>query len=372
MERLPSSFFGRTLRNLVREHWGTQARFAEAASVGNTWVTKVIRGDQESLTYPSLQKLLAGFDSPSQKDELYQAWLETYAPSPVDRCVPEVWASDGQITEYASSVHDLISAGKVLPTFKALGFLWRSLKNDPKRQEAALRVGNAYIDTANQLDRILVALEVGHDMATIARSKIEPAWMAKSLWLQGVSMRLVRPRNVARAESALADFAAYVSGWQPSSSQGRAVHTYLTQAAARDCVLCALDAVNEGMASPSILVHRIAELRNRIEWIDDEAEIGLGNEVVARALIATGRIDEAAKPLAAARALVRSKANELKVLICRIQLLASSGEAQEAEKLLHHALNLADEFSLVHHRIKLSALQQRLQYSAAAMSFWPR
>ena len=361
LEKLPPTAFGRTLRTMIRENWATQASFAEKVAVDNSWITKVIRGDQESLTYSSLQKLLSGISRPIESEELYEAWLETYAPSPIDRKVPTQWSTDEQIIQYAASVHDLISAGKVLSTFQALMNLWRHLEQRPDRDETALDVGHALVHAANQLDRVGVSLRISDAMVKRAVSVREPAWTAISLWLRCVSLRHLRPRAIERVEASFNDFGRYLDDWQPASENGKKVRREIVQSFLRDDVLAGIDALKERKADSRCQFERIESLRSRAKEVESSVELGLAYEVLARALVATSRVEEAIEPLRMARKLAESNANQLKVQICRVQLLAADGQPQEAQAELDRAVEIADAFHLVHHRHKLATIEQDLR-----------
>lgn len=369
VERLPPTEFGRTLRTLIREQWKTQASFAEAAGVDETWVSSVIRGRQEHLTYAGLQALLAGFQAANLKDQLYEAWLSTYAPLPSGRETPDVWSSDREIVSFARSVHELISGGRALETFKTLGRLWQSLKHDPERRAATLAAGRAFVEAAQQLDRIAVALQVCDELVGLARPSMEPADLTRALWLRGVSLRLVRPRVVVAAESAFGDLIGHLEDWQPRSAEEREIHREFTHVAMRDRVLSALDLVRAGQAEADVLMPRVRVLVERSKELEDAAWVGLAGEVAARGLIAAGRPDEAGGLLRQAARCATTKVNELKVLVSEIQLLMATGQRREAEGRLGVALDLADGYCLVHHRQKLAGIQRRLEAPTAARSF---
>jgi hypothetical protein len=361
MERLPPTEFGRVLRALVREQWGTQIRFAQEIGFDETWVAKVIRGDQESLTYASLQRLLSGLKGTERQERLYQAWLTTYAPSPGANQAPDSWDSDETIVAYAGSVHELISGGKVLETYQALGRLWKALAQDPKRQHARLAVGSAYVETAQQLDRISVALSVSQEMIATARSMMEPALMARALWLRGVSLRLVRPRKLAAVEKAFCDLSHFLSAWHPASAQEREIHSGFSHVLLRDQVLSAIDIVQAGKADKEVLARRTRVLLDRSTELEQVAETGLANEVAARAMIVAGMPDDAVPSLHVAAKCAVDKVCELKVIISQVQLLQATGDVAQASDRLGVALDLADEYRLVHHRQKLASIQRGLE-----------
>jgi hypothetical protein len=274
--------------------------------------------------------------------------------------VPDQWSSDEEIIHYALSVHDLISAGKALSTFHSLGSLWKQLGTTPGRTCAMLEVGHAFIDTANQLDRISVSLRVSKEMREIAIATREPAWVATSLWLSSVSSRHLRPRSLDFVEDSFSTFGGYLSDWQPASPEGRAAKQEFAQFFRRDHVLAGLDMLKEQVASESFVNSRIAALQSQASELNTQTEIGLANEVITRALVATGRVDEAIEPLRIAKANVNSRANQLKFRICHIQLLAADGQPQEAQAALEKAVDFADSFHLVHHRHKLATIQLSL------------
>lgn len=360
MERLPPTSFGRALRTLIRENWGTQAKFAEQVAVNNSWITKVIRGDQEGLTYSSLQRLLEGFHRRSDREELYESWRETYAPSPLDCNVPDQWSRNDQIVDYALSVHELISASKALPTFRVLTALWRHLESQTNRRRAAFEVGHALIDVANQLDRIAVSLKVSSQMKELSLASREPAWVAISLWLQSVSARHLRPRDLNRAEESFATFGKYLSDWWPASVTDRATKRGIVQCYLRDRLLVGLDILQEQKAGCEAIQGRIEALRNTVRELEEPSQIGLANEVLARALVAIGKIDEAIEPLKVAKINTSSRANQLKIQICRIQLLSADGQPQEAQATWDRAVDFTDEFHLIHHRHKLATMRPTL------------
>ncbi len=347
-----------------------RARFAEANRIPYTWVTKIIRGHAEGLTYPSFLGLVAAFEKPADKDQLYEAWLETYAPSPIQQLVPELWSADEEVIAYARMVHEQISAGSVLQTFKSLGYLWNGLKEQPRRSQAALEVGSAYIEAAQQLDRIGVALGVCHDLQLIARLQGGQAWQAQSLWLQGLTLRLVRPRQLIAAEKGLIKFGQYLAAWQPLSAlEGRQHQKYLL-IAARDHVLSGLDLFWAKQVDVAALSSRITILEVESQNADSPEEVGLASEVIARARVASGSLDEAARALAIAGKNVSTTANQLKVRLCQIQLLVASGESDLARSRIEQALDQADQFRLVHQRQKLSIIQRQLDMLPPGRSYF--
>jgi hypothetical protein len=328
------------------------------------WVAKVIRGEQENLTYSSLEKLLAGFSSPDDKELLYQTWLETYAPSPAQQFAPDIWSQDEQIFAYAQSVHEQISAGKVLQAYRSFGTLWNHLKSRPYRWASALATGHAYIHTANQLDRPFVSLAVLEDMTRIATEAEEPAWKGQTLWLRGVSLRLVRPQVFDEFESEFSNLADYLGSWRPTSVEGKQDHRELSQAYARDSLLSGLDALNANLTGKAILSTRIKALGKSIENLEATESIGLASEVLARALIVSDQTDEASKRLEVAKKFAASRANQLKVRITKLQLHLAIGDQQVANERLESTLNFADKYCLVHQRNKLALIEQKMRISS--------
>ena len=138
---------------------------------------------------------------------------------------------------------------------------------------------------------------------------------------------------------------------------------------ARGRILSGLDGVKAGLAGPTFLESRIKTLRSRASEAFEESEIGLANEVLARALIALGQVDQAVEPLGIASRFAKSRANQLKAGICNVQLLLADGQKPEAEKALDKAIDYADQFSLVHHRQKLADLNLAIQSSTPSTHF---
>ena len=366
MERLPATAFGRTLRLLIREVWGTQSRFAEEIHLDTTWITKVIRGDQESLTYASLEKIMEGFALPEEQERLYASWLESYAPSPVARGDIDPWSSDEDLLAYASSVHNRISAGKVLSTHRTLGIVWQSLEKLPRRLPVKMAIGHAYVDTANQLERIPASLKVCQTLVDMAIRSGEPPLIANTLWIQGVSFRLARPQIIRQADAKLISLADYLVHWEPASIDELKVKSTFEQICARDLVLSGLDAVKSNLASKEFLQARVARLEKNLDQIENLNELGLAHEVLARAFTSMGELGKASKSLHFASQHVHTQANRLKVLIGNVQLLHADRQEHKAQEILEEAIDFADEFSLVHHRQKLSKLQSVIEASGAA------
>ncbi|MBI5708231.1 MAG: helix-turn-helix transcriptional regulator [Armatimonadetes bacterium] len=359
MERLPPTTFGRSLRTLIRERFGTQARLAHELGVDASWITKVVRGSQEGLSYSSLQRILEAFSRPSDKDLLYEAWRESFAPSPTE-LAPSIWDGDERIYGYCGTVPELISAGKAIVAFRALQPIWSALQTRPARSEGALRVGHSLVDVANQLDRPSVSLEVAAKMREIALLKRELGWVATALGLESVSLRHLRPRRLAIAEGSFHRFGAYLQDWQPVSVEGRSRRTGLVRALSRDQLLVGLDAVQEGTREAEGLALRITNLESQLRDTPEGPELGLASEVLARTLVASGQLERAARALTTAARHTDSRANEVKVLICRAQLHIADGQLGEVEALLGKAAGFADEWTLIHHRHKIAEINRSL------------
>lgn len=360
MERLPPSVFGRTLRSLIRAHWSSQSAYAQAIGVSDSWIAKVVRGTQESVTYATLERLLTGFTSSHEKKELYQSWLETFAPSPLYLESPAAWSSDEVLIEYALNVHNLISAGAILPTYQALNSLWHFRQDQAPSGYATLSIGSALVEAANHLDRIDKSLEVAAQLQKRASSSSEPALLATTLWQRGVTLRHLRPRRVALAEAQLTDLQVFLDSWQPSGMQSKERKKDLGGAVQRDLLLAGLDTVKEGHLNPKLLTPQVIAMERNLKELDEPDQVGLATEVLARALCSMGEYDRAMDCLSRARPLMNSKVNELKLLIGQIQIFLAIGKPSNASKLWEEAANLADQFNLIHHRIKLGELQLQI------------
>lgn len=365
MERLPPTSFGRELRSLIRETWKTQKRFAEAIGVDETWVAKVIRGDQESLTYASFTRMLVGFPLLAEQERLYLAWVSTFAPSPAETNVPTGGSLDEELIRFARSVHDRISAGRLNSTHKLLSQVWDDLQKSGRTAEVRLALGEALVQTAQHLDRIDLARRLSIELFEIARSENDPGWMARTLWLGGVTARLQRPRNLGEADQSLADLASYLESWRPKGADSLRLREELRRTQRRDHVLSAGD-IARGLGSTHLLSKRVASLESRTSEVSEPAEQALTAEVLARSHIVLGQLDSAENWLKRSDIAVAGNAGTHKVkrLICAVQLSLAMSRIEQAEELLWSAADTIERFGFVHHRVKLATLEHQVRAAA--------
>lgn len=353
VERPAPTAFGRALKQLIREVWGSQSAFAAHLAVDESWIAKLVRTPDPRLSHASLARLVVGFPSASQREALYRAWIATCAPSPMDEDLASF--GPGQAAVFASEVHDRISAGRVVQTRNALLDLWKRFGPGSGDIATAFALGEALVDCSNQLDRIGTSFQVCGALDEMCRPSEEPERSVRALWLRGVTSRLVRPRRIAQAEAAF-DLAAECLG---SARSGMPGYDGLAIALARDRLLGALDAFLAGGDGADFLASRLSRFEALCERAAGE-DVALGIEVRARALVALNRLDEASDLLETATGLPATSANMVKRDVCRIQLLWQAGERIEAGDLFESSLDVADRLALVHHRTKLAALGRRM------------
>lgn len=353
MERAPPTEFGRALRRLIREVWGSQSAFALAAFVDESWIAKLIRCPEPRLSRASLERLLVCLPRPSHREELYAAWLATCAPSPLDIDWRDLDALGA--LRLASEVHDRISSGRVVETRTALLGLWERFGPSRGDLATAFAVGEPLIDCSNQLDRVACSLRVCAELDSACSPSEEPLRTAKALWLRGVSTRLLRPRRAVEAAGALDLASEFALSLKSAGCPGL---PELKAAMERDQTLALLDLYRAGNVEPGKLARRAERLQGISERLD-ASEAGLAKEVRARVLVALGRYDEAETDLCEAHAMVSGAANLLKIEICRMELFWETGEREDAERTFDTLLNRADTLALAHHRAKLSSLGRR-------------
>ena len=359
MERLPSTEFGRTLRALAREEYGNQAAYARRLSIDPSRITQLVRGLDERPTYPLIETLMGGFALAESKQRLYEAWLASYAPSPLDQATPEPWDSDEQIQHFAWQMYVLVPAGRSLSVFQSLQRLWRALEPDPRRFRSALLVGRTLCEISYDLDRPLVGFGVSQRMLRIAQSASDAEWMAMSWWLESLAVRLSYPDQIDRADRLLGHLASFLSDWNPTGV-GKSKRAEMIQAVKRDAVLIGWTAESQRKESAqSMIGHRVQPLQDSIPSLENPLSVGLAYEAVARAQLLVGSFDDAAESLAAGQAAMgnASPQNQLKFLISELRLRLATNEHRHLWDRYSAGLDLADAHGLVHYRHRLRGLQ---------------
>jgi|SRR5579871_1697671 len=109
--------FGLALRAVIKEEFGTSRAFAAALGVSEGRVSQLMSG-AESIAASTLEEILATFESVGRQERVHQAWIASFAPSPLQ--VASAQESEAVASDLLHSFSELIARGKARTMLESL------------------------------------------------------------------------------------------------------------------------------------------------------------------------------------------------------------------------------------------------------------
>ena len=332
------------LRSAIKAEFGSNKAFAERARLSEGRVSQLIKGP-ESITAQSLEDVLRCFSDLSLQEAIYEAWVETFAPSPLYRLTRR--QSEEQAHRLLKDRDQLVSAGRARQALCALEQLRIGLEDT----ECRFMVLRAIAETAMYLGRSTQAASAASELVEHAKRVAGPEWIARALWLLATvtrNNRISTPVQIAKAHENAADFA---QSWNPPSAEARETARQIRAALDRDRAL-ALLTINERTAvKPEHLASLITMLDRILATHMSSEARSMFLEVKGRVHLATGDLLATEDALAEVRSICGyvSYDHDTKTNILDGQFRRARGLEDHAEVTFKRALTNCYDVDDLHH-----------------------
>ncbi len=348
LESSKPTSFAFTLRTAIKTEFATGKNFANKLEVTEGRVSQILSG--EIVSPYTLDLILRCFESFSNRKVIYDAWLSTFAPSPV----LSGGSSDDHISRLITEANSLKAAGKASALISALEAALSETSNTLLRfmilEEAA--------NTSLYLGRTSNALQVIETLQLEATTLGERGWIAKSLYLKANASRTMRPTNPKLIVKCHEDAISYAKSFSNESAMCRLLVDSLERDRALTVAILAqgkhvdenlftatVSAVNEGIT-------RTDDLAGRLLWLEAKVRLLLSRNELFGA-------EETLEHITGLKAIEPADFNA-KEQISRATLLMARGQLEEAESILMKALDESLSIDNLHHSGRIDRLLSKI------------
>jgi plasmid maintenance system antidote protein VapI len=346
--------FGAVLRGAIKQCFGTSRAFAGVLGVTEGRVSQILSG-AESIAAPTLEEILAAFQDIGVQDQIHEAWVNTFAPSPLN--LTSELESEALARRLLDGFSELVGGGKARPLLSSFGGMIPSLADPDLR----FRVLRAETDLALFLDRPTLARDISLMMLREAKEAQSNKWIATALFTLATSARLDRGLTTPHLLKYHDDFSQFMGAWTPKPDELPAFEQ-LSQAAIRDRGLALLLAAESGKASPNGLNAVTDPIRKMIKSLQSPSDRAIALEVLGRLLTAQGALFAAEDTLEEASSTVQdvSYDHRPKTRILNARIRIARRELDEANELLLSVIEVSYEIDDIHHGSIGERLRTRL------------
>ncbi|MBS1712971.1 MAG: helix-turn-helix transcriptional regulator [Armatimonadetes bacterium] len=301
--------FGQRLRIAIKEEFGTNKEFARAMGVSEGRVSQILKGS-EVLTSVTLDAVLASFSNLGRQERIHAAWIDTYAPGPMQG--ENLLDTESQET-FLQSLPELIQAGRSREVLQRLLEV-RSYVEDTQRW---MHLSRATTELALRLERPSVAFGVAQELYGRATDLGELGWAATGLWTAAIALRNMPHLPAADTIQGHERAVEFLGQWSPPNPT---LKRDATQALQRDRALT-LIAVAEKRSIPlEQFSHEHKILQASLTRIEDPTALAIGTEVLARLSLAAENLFLAEEELESSQTFHPSAEHSIKGAILRAKI----------------------------------------------------
>lgn len=346
------------LREAIRSEFGSSKAFARHVGISESRTSQLLSG-QEIASAPTLEYLLDAFSSVAVQARIQEAWVRSYAPSPVER----IDHRDGPTYAicFLDSIPALTASGRSRPALRTVENLAVSVGD----QDIRFRLARAAVELALVLDMPVKARQWARTLAGEAKRAQELGWVAWGLYLDMTVSRATALTSPGGAVKAYREFQTFLAAWDPSSDDGRAIRCDLRGAAIRDQALTALTLFERNPGYADALRDAVSRLDRFVGPGIDPVGQPIFLEVSGRLHLALGHIGETEDRWEGAETFKRHMApmQAIKADILRGQIMVANGNRHGAEFHLLRTLDRAYDLDDLHHARVIERLLVRPEYS---------
>jgi len=348
---------------LIGSEFGSSAAFSEAVGLSPERISQLRSGRETSVSYRSLRTLLSGFRTVEARQQLYEAWLHTYAPAPVDQELFCANADLGVVDDYLNAAYPAMESGRVREVFQTCRKLFHRLSRDASAFELIGQAARLGALAAFAIDRRVDGINLARELEDLAASAREHRWRAVAIWLQALGTRTLVEATLVASVAAYQRLDDFLAAWTPFDEVGQHEHHHLEHCSARDQILLTLRWLNKaGEGGRELLQAQVRSLNDLLEDCESGESLATGTEVRARAETILNLHDQAATSLSDSQSLARyaTPIHPIKIQLASARLAVVQGDSARALRLLTTILDRCEERGLVHYHNQAVRLQEQI------------
>ncbi|MBN9500847.1 MAG: hypothetical protein BGO01_00940 [Armatimonadetes bacterium 55-13] len=343
--------FCAALREAIRTEFGSSKAFAGHVGISESRTSQILSG-AEITTAPTLEYLLSAFPNVATQARIQEAWVRSYAPSPVEKT--ERHETSDFAERFLASIPGLMAQGRTRPALRTV----EELAGRVQDRALWFRLAQTAAELALVLDMPYKARSWGEKLLSEAKRTQDLTWVAKSLYVAMTVSRASECSSPTEMVRRFEDFQGFIASWSPVSADSRTVRADLKGAYIRDRALTVL-ALHGCKYGDKVALE---DVTSHLDQFIDPGMHPIGRaiflEVSGRLHLALGNVTTAEDRWEESQVLRghMSLMQELKANILCGQLLVAKGNAEGAKLHLVASLDKAYNLDDLHHARSIEVL----------------